>query len=162
MVARRVERDAFVFYEPQPSRYPGERRYAARRRLGLHIFPRSRMLPRTLLPLVEADCNGFFLIDAVNEGQAQFPLWGRAVPRRGNLAFALKLAHRTGARLQPAYFLREGAGRAALHLLEPIEPAPGPDRDAFIEETARRLSGIFEPVIAANLAQWYMLKDMRL
>lgn len=161
IIARHLRRDVAAVYQPQPSRYQNRLIHAGRRRHGIYAFPPSRLLPRTLIPLIEGGANAVFFVDEVSEERCKFPLWGRPVPQRSNLVFALRLAHRTGARLQPCHMLREGPGRASFHLLDPVEPAPGTDRDRWVRRTARSLSAVFEPVIAANLAQWYMLKDMR-
>ncbi|RMH45681.1 MAG: hypothetical protein D6686_17105 [Alphaproteobacteria bacterium] len=156
-----LRRPVFGVYEPQPSRFQNRLIFAGRRRRGVRVFPPSRTLPMLMIRLIRAGSNACFFIDEVRRGQCRFPLWGAPVPERANLVFALRLAHRLGARLQPGYVLRTAPGRAEFHLMEPIEPGAPADPDAFVRQHARRLSALFEPVIAAHLEQWYMLKDMR-
>jgi lauroyl/myristoyl acyltransferase len=156
-----IRRPGFAVYSPQPNRYQNRLIYWRRKAKGLYAFPPSRLLPRTLLPLVRGGACGVFFIDEVSEGRCKFPLWGGPVPEHSNLIFALKLAHATGARLQPCHFLRTAPGRVGFHLLDPIEPGGPADRDTWVRQRARQLSAMFEPPIAAHPDQWYMLKDMR-
>ncbi len=156
-----VSRPSFGIYEPQPNRFQNRLVFEGRSAKGMRVFPPSRTLPKMMLGLMRGGCNPALFIDEVSDGRCKFPLWGRELPSRSNVVTFLHLAHRTGARVQPAHFLRDAPGRASLHVLETIEPSPDQPRDAYVAETALRLNAIFEPVIAANLDQWYMLKDMR-
>jgi KDO2-lipid IV(A) lauroyltransferase len=162
VMAGRLPRPAFVIYQPQPSRFQNRLIWRRRTDLGVYAFPPSRTLPRLILALIEGGTDAVIFIDEVSEGRSKFPLWGRPLPDHCNLSFALKLAHRTGARLQPCHFLREGPGRASFHLLPPIESPPEPDRDGWVRRTALALDALFAPPIRAHAEQWYMLKDARL
>ena len=157
----RLTRPTFGIWQPEPNRFRNRLVHRARLRLGTPVFPPSRHLPRRLLAMLRAGANPGLFVDEVSEGRCKFPLWGRPAPERCNLILTLRLAHATGARLQPAHFLRDGPGRASFHLLDPLEPRPDLDRDAYVETMARALSAAFEPRIAAHVDQWYMLKDMR-
>lgn len=161
MAGRHVHRPSFGIYEPQPNRFENRLVHRLRAAKGQRAFPPSPLLPRLMYMLIKGGANPALFIDEVSEGRCKFPLWGGPLPEKCNLMFLLRLAFRTGARLQPAHFLRDGPGRASLHLLAPVEPRPDLTEDAYVAETARALSAAFEPVIAANLSQWYMLKDMR-
>ncbi|MEM9047624.1 MAG: hypothetical protein AAGC92_02790 [Pseudomonadota bacterium] len=162
ITTRYHSREMIGIYEPQQSRFQNRLVYAGRKRYNYYVFPPSTQLPRLMIKLFQGGCNGCFFIDEKSAGQSRFPLWGRGVPKTGNVIFLLKLAHKLGARLQPAYLRRESPGRSALHLLDPIPVRSDLPRDVFVRRTVRELSALFEPVIAANLAQWYMLKEMRM
>jgi KDO2-lipid IV(A) lauroyltransferase len=159
---RHYRRPGFAIWQPQPSRYQNRLIAAERLDFGIRAFRPHPLLPKILVPLVEAGTHAALFIDEVSEARCKFPLWGGPLPKSSNLLFSLRLAHRAGARLQPCHFVREGGWRHALHLLEPVVPPGELPREDWVAWAARALSERFEPVIRAHLPQWYMLKDMRL
>jgi KDO2-lipid IV(A) lauroyltransferase len=93
-------------------------------------------------------------IDAFTKDRVQAPAFGRPLREDGNLAFAVRLARKTGAAIVPAYCLRQGdAPRLAVTFLPPLEPSG--DRLADMA----RINGLFEPVVRANLDQWFYALD---
>lgn len=161
MGAAHMRRPTFGFWQPEPNRFRNRLVHRQRARLGMRVLPPSFSLPLMAAALLRGGAMPALFVDEVSEDRCKFPLWGRPIPEKCNLILTLLLAHKTGARLLPAHFLRDAPGRASFHLLDPIEPRPDLSRDAYVQTMAQALSAAFEPRIAAHLDQWYMLKDMR-
>lgn len=65
------------------------------------------------------------------------------------------LALRTGARLVPAFMLREGPGRHKLIIEEPIEPVRTGDEEADVIATTQKCVDILEKYIREYPSQWF-------
>lgn len=158
---RRFENRVFSTYDPAPSRHANRLVFELRARNGIHVFPRAPTLARRAVTLVRRGALPLFYVDETAEGRTRFPLFGRKYDPRCNLGFALRLAHRLGARLQPCHVARPTPGRLRLSFLEPVELDPEAPEAAATRRAARRLSARFEPRVAADLAQWYTLHTCR-
>lgn len=149
-------------YEPQPNRYQNRLVSAARRREGLYAFPSSPGLARQLHGfVVKRGLHMVIMGDEVTDGKNQFPLFGRPPPPRGNLCFALRLAHRTQALLVPAYFEREAPDRPVAHLLPPLDLDTDLSSEAYVAAGIDAANAVFEPLVRDRLEEWYMLQAVR-
>lgn len=99
--------------------------------------------------------------DEAKAGRTMAPLFGRAPHRDGNLAIAAWLARSTGARMVFVYCRRTEKSRFSIDCSEYFDlPAPtgGPrEQQALADVTL--LNALMEPIILANLDQWYFLDN---
>ncbi|WP_438751310.1 lysophospholipid acyltransferase family protein [Pararhizobium sp. O133] len=91
-------------------------------------------------------------------GRIRGPFLGRKPHLEGNLAVVARLARLTGATICPCYVLRKEGARFEAFALKPVtlperEPAAGIVDDVVL------LNSIIEPIVRANLDQWYFLDN---
>jgi KDO2-lipid IV(A) lauroyltransferase len=99
-------------------------------------------------------------IDEFIKDRVQAPAFGRRLRIEGNIAFAIRLAVKTGAVLIPAYCVRDGdRARFKMTYLPPFELVQGGDRDADLAENVRRLDALIAPIIAKYADQWFYALD---
>ncbi len=145
-------------YQPQPSRYENRIVNATRARIGARLLPPGPTLARTLLRILETPGNVVPLaVDEVSEKAIKFPQFGRPFPNRCNVSFAVRSAESRGAVILPTTLLREGGTRMRL-AYHPVMDAAALGAEA----TGAALDALYDPVIRANLDQWYMLHRLRL
>lgn len=100
----------------------------------------------------------YILLDERRDFQVWFPRLGRALPPpSGNLAFTLRIARKSGARITPFYLTRTGGPHFDLHWHPPLDPATLTDAamvdamDAFLGQAS-----------VAHADEWLALHDMDL
>ncbi|MEM7693306.1 MAG: lysophospholipid acyltransferase family protein [Pseudomonadota bacterium] len=143
-------------WQPQESRTDNKIVAQTRRRMGIKTLPARPGLAKTLYKLLAKGRQSLvILIDEVTPEGSLFPLFGRPVPTTGNLAFALKLAARTGAPLMPLIMTRTGPTQFARKILPPV-------RVEDADTAAHTLDAIYDAHVRAHLDQWYMLFAQRL
>ena len=148
-------------YQPQPDRYENRIVCRTRRRYGAKTLPPSPSLARTLYRiLAEPGQAVVILLDelAQAENAVRFPLFGRAVPERTNVSFAVRAAQRAGAPIVPVTIGRVSGPRQRFTLHPPIEVGEG---QAARRATIEGLSAFYEAHILARLDEWYMLKEYK-
>lgn len=164
LLLRIVHADAFPGrtlgpWQPQPSRHENRIVWAARRRYGGKMLPPGPTLARSLLRFLSVPGQCVVIaVDEVSEKAIKFPLFGRALPERCNLSFALRAAARAGAIVLPASLLRAGPARFSLAWHPPVEVG----EEDPVATGAAALEAVYAPLVLANLDQWYMLQTLRL
>jgi KDO2-lipid IV(A) lauroyltransferase len=97
--------------------------------------------------------------DEVHQGRVMAPLFDRSPHVNGNLAIAVRIARLSGARLVTMHVRRLPGVRFEISLGSPItlepETVPG---ERLLDDVAM-LNGVIEPIIRANLDQWYFLDN---
>ena|SRR6056297_3754931 len=98
--------------------------------------------------------------DEAKAGRSMSPLFGRQPHREGNLAAAAWLARRTDARIFVCHVRRIYRSRFYVDGSAPFRLGPATKRsnDQILEDVAA-LNEVVEPIIRANLDQWYFLDD---
>ena len=99
----------------------------------------------------------YILIDERREHQVWFPRFGRDLPPSGNLAFTLKLARKSGAKLTPFYLARTHGPHFDLHWHPPIDPAIVDD-DIILTQ----LDDFLGQACIDHVDDWLALHDMDL
>ncbi|MCP1469792.1 KDO2-lipid IV(A) lauroyltransferase [Sphingobium sp. OAS761] len=99
----------------------------------------------------------YILLDERRDGQVWFPRFGRDLPPSGNLAFALKLARKAGARLTPFYLVRTGGPHFELHWHAPLDPGSQDD-----ETMVAAMDAFLGKACIAHADEWLALQDMDL
>ena len=145
-----------TFYEPPASAAQSRIIENVRKEAGFSLLtPDVRGLREALSRLGN---NGLVSIacDEARAGLLMAPLFGRRPHDKGNLAIAARLARRTGAHIVIAHCERMANCRFRLHITEPFTL---PDDGGGLLEDVRVLNARIEPIILANLDQWYFLDD---
>ena len=145
-----------AFYEPPAS--PTQRRIIeeVRLRAGFTLLTPDTKGLRKAIGLLNANRMVSIGCDEAREGRLMAPLFGRRPHDKGNLAIAAKLARRTSANIVIGHCVRLEHCRFRLHISEPFTlPNPG----GGLLEDVRFLNERIEPIILANLDQWYFLDD---
>jgi KDO2-lipid IV(A) lauroyltransferase len=153
--------DLIEFYQPPANRY---RRWIAdhtRRQFeDLLLPPGPASAQRAFRFLADRKGALVMFVDEFMRGDVQAPTLGRPLNLKGNLANAARFAVLTDALILPIYGLRVGGAHFRMHILEPVDlPAQGNGVD--LAANVRALDQLIEPIILANLEQWYMLHELR-
>lgn len=142
-------------YQPPSSAAQHAIAVRARRRVRNDAIPASTMAPRQALRVLgEGGLVGIF-VDEYLHGRVNAPAFGRPPAPGGNIALVPRLARKAGVPVVPGFALRRPGPRFEAHFLPPV-PMSG---DAARDQAA--LEAVIEPVIRANLEQWFMLYPFR-
>jgi KDO2-lipid IV(A) lauroyltransferase len=151
--------DPAGFHEPRPTlgrRIITER---VRRSLGATVFEPDLSGARLAIQRLRAGGAVALFADESVGGLVRGPFLGRRPHAEGNLRYAVQFARTAGCPIVPGYIRRTGGCRFVLNVLEPIhlppEDAPGTARMRDIDA----LNAVMEPLVLANLDQWYFLHD---
>lgn len=150
----------FDIFEPQPSSMQTRLALKVRARIapeGSVAYARNANAPRLAIKwLKDGGTLVMFCDEAVN-GISSAPFYGRPPHLDSNYAFAARLARMTDATLLPFHVLRHRGCRFTVRFGSPmrLEPMDRPG-DHLLEDVVR-LNGIVEPVVRANLEQWFWL-----
>ncbi len=91
------------------------------------------------------------------------PAFGRKLQATGNIAYTARLAQMTNALVIPSYCVRlSESARFKVTFLPPMQMVDTGDRDADVLENIRRMDAVIDPIIKANLDQWYYVLDLEL
>jgi KDO2-lipid IV(A) lauroyltransferase len=147
-----------IVYEPRPTRAREYISQKARRRLGVDPLPPGVAGVRPAIRALESGGMVSFFCDEEIDGVARGPFLGRKPYLHGNLAYAVRLAARTGAAVVPAFVRRTGATRLTVTFLEPIDiPPQTTAKQAAAGVT--KVNAALEAVVLANLDQWFNLHE---
>ena len=97
--------------------------------------------------------------DEVHQGRVMAPLFDRSPHLNGNLAIAVRIARLSGARLVTLNARRLPGVRFEISLGSPITLAPEAVPGGRLLDDVAMLNGVIEPIIRANLDQWYFLDN---
>jgi Kdo2-lipid IVA lauroyltransferase/acyltransferase len=104
--------------------------------------------------------NVLLYIDELARGRVWAPAFGRKPRRQGNIAYAVRLARMTGAMIIPVYGLRVGPGaRFKVTILPPVDLVNTGDDDADLMANIATIDALIDPIIRANLDQWFFGLD---
>jgi KDO2-lipid IV(A) lauroyltransferase len=153
-----------AIYSPPENRFEHRIATSVRRRFGGEPIPPS---PRTMLDarrvIIEERNALVIYVDEHTRGRVQAPSFGRAIEPSVNLEYIVRLALATDAAIIPAYCLREhGTARFRGKVLPPLDLVRTGDAGADIATNVKQLNAIIEPIILANLDQWFYLPDLEL
>ncbi|OJF91336.1 lysophospholipid acyltransferase family protein [Pararhizobium antarcticum] len=147
-----------ISYDPPRS---SARRWIAshiRRQAGADLIEPGRAGVRPMLQRLQDGGIVSIFCDEGFRGKIRGPFFDRPPHLGGNLGLVVRLARRTGARICPVYTIRQGdSARFAFYALPAIELHPGPTSAAQLLADVTALNAVIEPVIRANLDQWYFL-----
>jgi KDO2-lipid IV(A) lauroyltransferase len=102
-------------------------------------------------------------VDEYIRGRVQAPAFGRPLRNEGNIAYAARLAAKTGAYVVPAYCVRRGeSARFEVHFLPPIVFHKTNKHETDAIAGVGRINAAIEPVIRKHLDQWFFLLDYEL
>lgn len=131
-----------------------------RKQLGAEILrPDPRGLRDAWMLLQKGGTVSIFC-DEAKAGRTMAPLFGRPPHRDGNLAIAAWLARSTGSRIGFLYCRRKNKSRFHIDCSPYFDlPAPQENREQQVLADVAWLNGLMEPIIRANLDQWYFLDN---
>lgn len=162
-IVKGLNRPFISVYQPQPSRFANRIVYRVRQRYGIKVFPPSQRTAQRLYRLVSGNyAHLLMFIDEERANQSHVPLFGRAVPKRGNAVNVVKLARVAKALFLPVSMLRVRGCRFRLTFMPPMELVETGDVKADIARNIERISDLFEPLVREHIEQWYMLAELRL
>lgn len=151
----------YANYTPPAGRAKAWISERVRRKGGLNFLPPGAQGIRPAVKVLKEGGVISMFCDEGVAGKIRGPLFGRAPHQEGNLAVAVRLARMTGATICPWYNLRTEGFRFEAFFLPPLKlPPVGPSEaksDSRMAADIALLNAAIEPVIRANLDQWYFL-----
>ncbi len=159
LILSRIGLRPHISYAPPHGRAKAWIAARVRRGNGLYFLPPGLEGIRPMVKLLKQGGVVSMFCDEGFDGRIRGPLFGRPPNLEGNLALAVRLARMSGATICPWYNLRTNdlnfvaTGLPLLHL--PPEDKPG----ARLEEDIKLLNAMIEPIILANLDQWYFVDN---
>ena len=135
-----------------------------RNRYGMGLVEPTSEGTRKALRILQKNQEIFGIyIDEFIRNRVHAPAFGRKLQITGNIAYTARLAQMTNALVIPSYCLRIGdAARFRVTFLPPLDMADTGDRDSDMLENIRRMDTVIEPLVKANLDQWYYVLDLEL
>ncbi len=153
-----------AIYMPPDNRFEHRIATAVRRRFGGEpIPPTSRTMLDARRVIVEERNALVIYVDEHTRGRVQAPAFGRRIEPSTNIDYIVRLALATDAAIVPAYCLRRhGSAHFDFRVLPPLNLVRTDRASRDIAENVEQLNAIIEPVILANLDQWFYLPDLEL
>ncbi len=127
--------------------------------VGLNFLPPGLTGVRPSLKILKNGGAISMFCDEGAGGKIRGPLFGREPHAQGNLAVAVRLSRMTGAPICPWYNLRRDGARYEAWSLPAIILPPEDKPGARLMDDIALVNGVIEPVIRANLAQWYFIDN---
>ncbi|OOG75961.1 hypothetical protein B0E45_03355 [Sinorhizobium sp. A49] len=158
-VLQRINVHPHAFYLPPRGRAKAWIAERVRSKAGLRFLPPGA---EGIRPAIKILKNGGVVSTFCDEGFGGFirgPFFDRKPHLEGNLAIAVRLARMTGATICPWYNLRTEGFRFECRALTPIKLPPEERPGARQLDDILMLNNTIEPVIRANLDQWYFLDN---
>lgn len=151
----------YGLYLPPENRFEHRIAVGVRTRLGSKLIPAGPNSARLALRILQQRHDRLAIwIDEFARGRVQAPAFGRRLRADSNLAYALRLAAKTGAVIIPIYCLRLGdAARFKVTVLPPVDLVYTGDKNADLMRNSIRLDAIIAPIIRNHLDQWYFALD---
>jgi len=159
-VSRRVGVPFHTFYLPLDN--PVERWVTARvrKKLGATLLPVGMTGVGPALKVLKQGGVVSLFCDEGFAGEIRGPFFGNSVHLKGNLALAVRLARKTGAKLCVVNTLRRHEANFDCYFSPVIElPLQQGSNDRDTLEDVNYLNGFIEPIILDNLDQWYYLHN---
>lgn len=159
-VSKRLSIPFHTFFLPLDN--PVERWVTAkvRKKLGANLLPMGMTGVGPALRVLRQGGVVSLFCDEGFSGKIRGPLFGSPAHIKGNLALAVRLARRTGAKLCVVRTLRQDSAAFECFFSTVIDlPARDDSGDKGVLEDVRYLNGFVEPLIIQNLDQWYYLHN---
>ncbi|MEC7763602.1 MAG: hypothetical protein VX874_16990 [Pseudomonadota bacterium] len=144
-------------YEPPVSRFRHALALKARERYGGKVFPAGVDGTRPMMKWLRDGNAVQIFADEFIHGGVRGPSLGRGVRFDGNIAFAVRMARKTGAPILVCHAKRLGGCRFEVNYV-PIDPL-GPDES--LEDAVRRIDRVVSRIIFDYPEQWYMGHEVR-
>jgi Kdo2-lipid IVA lauroyltransferase/acyltransferase len=145
---------------------PFEMRIAikVRERYGMGLVHPNAQTTRNALRLLQKNERIFGIYnDEFIRNRVHAPAFGRKLQPTGNIAYTARLAQMTNAVVIPSYCKRiDESAHFKVTFLPPVEMVDTGNRDADVLENIRRMDVVIDPIIKANLDQWYYVLDLEL
>jgi KDO2-lipid IV(A) lauroyltransferase len=150
-----------AYYLPPENRFEHRLIKKVRNRYGVTAIPPGPYNNRGVLRLLKENKQVFmFYIDELIRDRVHAPAFGRKLQPTGNIAYVARLAAMSGAKVVPVYSLRVGdSARFKVRFLPEVEMVETGDRDADTMTNIARLDAVIDPIVRANLDQWYYVLD---
>lgn len=144
-------------YEPPDSRFRHALAITARERFGGKVFPAGVDGTRPMMKWLREGNAVQIFADEFIHGGVRGPSLGRGVRFDGNIAFAVRMARKTGAQILLTHAKRLKGCRFEVHYI-PVESVLS---DESLEEAVTRIDLIASRRIFALPEQWYMGHEVR-
>jgi KDO2-lipid IV(A) lauroyltransferase len=151
---------AFDIFEPQPSGMQTRLALKVRAKIGPEgsvAYARNANAPRVAVKWLKEGGTLVMFCDEAVHGISAAPFFGRPPHFDSNYAFAARLARLTDATLLPFHVLRHPGCRFTVRFGSPIRLTPTDRPSDCLLEDVVLLNGVVEPVVRANLDQWFWL-----
>jgi KDO2-lipid IV(A) lauroyltransferase len=148
--------DGAEFYQPPRNRFQRWIAERTRRRFDGQLLPPGPSSTVAAIRRLRDGRGVVIFMDEFTKGRVNGPALGRPLTPSAALGTAVRLALSTGAVIVPAYVLRTGGAHFTMHLLDPITPA-----GLSVETAMARVNATLEPVVIADVEQWYMAHELR-
>jgi lauroyl/myristoyl acyltransferase len=145
-----------TFYETPPRAAQQRIVVEMRHKIGFQLLDPSPRGMRDAIALLKRNHIVAIFGDEARKGHLMAPLFGRPPHDRGNLALAVRLARRNGAKIVIAHSERLEGCRFRMHISPPFSL---PEDDSGVVADVAFLNERIEPIILANLDRWYYLDD---
>lgn len=157
-VSKRIGVPFHTFYLPLDN--PVERWVTAkvRKKLGANLLPVGMMGVGPALRVLKLGGVVSLFCDEGFAGKIRGPLFGGPAHLKGNLALAVRLARRTGAKLCIVHTLRQDSATFEC-FFSPVIELPRQDGSGDAIKDVIFLNSFVEPLIIRNLDQWYYLHN---
>lgn len=151
------EADFISTYEPGPNNFLNWWIYRRRKKIGFYVFPPGAGSARNVAQLMASEETDLVMfIDEEWPDGSKFPQFGRPFAKQGNLARLARLSRKYRRPIIPAYMVRLPDGKSQINFLPEVFPTHLP-LEQWEDHIKRELNVIYEPIIRANLAQWFMV-----
>lgn len=148
---------------PQDNRFDMIVANAARDRIGGGYLLVDNRSGFAIAKVLKSGKNVLLYIDELARGRVWAPAFGRPLRKQGNIAYGVRLAKMTNALVVPAYGVRLGEqARFEMNILPPMELVTTGDDEADMMTNIARLDALIDPIIRANLDQWFFGLDFDL
>jgi KDO2-lipid IV(A) lauroyltransferase len=135
-----------------------------RNRYGVKLVAPTPYSPREAIRILQRNEEAFGIyVDEFARNRVHAPAFGRKLRSSGNIAYVARLAVMTGALVLPIYALRVGdRAQFKVTFLPAVDMVNSGNREADVMENIRRIDALIDPIIKANLDQWYYVLDLKL
>lgn len=159
IVFRNLGLQPHAFYVPPKGRAKAWIAQRVRSKAGLRFLPPGVEGIRPALKILKSGGVVSIFCDEGFGGMIRGPFFDRRPHQEGNIAIAIRLARMTGATICPWYGLRTEGFRFECQALTPIR-LPREERPGARQlDDILMLNNAIEPVIRANLDQWFFLDN---
>ncbi|WEZ83853.1 lysophospholipid acyltransferase family protein [Rhizobium sp. 32-5/1] len=148
-----------VNYAPPPRRGRAWIVDRVRQQGGVQLLPPGHSSMRPAVKELKAGGVLLQFCDEGFRGKLRGPLFGRKPHLEGNLAVIARLARMTGARICPIYTLRTHKANFTFHCETPFTLPPDDGTGDRLLEDIKLINSVIEPIVHANLEQWYFLDN---
>ncbi len=146
-----------TFYEKPPRAAQERIVLEMRNNVGFQLLDPSPRGVRDAIGLLKRNHIVAIFGDEAREGRLMAPLFGRSPHDQGNLALAVRMARRVGAKIVVAHSERLKGCRFRLYISPPFSL---PEASAGVVADVAFLDEKITPAIIANLDRWYYLDDL--